>query len=257
MLTADTARWYDLFTDPQTADVDWYVERAREEGGPIAELGAGSGRITVPMARAGVEVHAVDISAPMLARLDQRLQGEAEAVIARVSPVEADMRTFGEDGAYQQVFLPYRSFLHMATAQDRHQCLWNAWRILTPGGRLALNFFHPELGVLQRASGDRAMAWWQVGEHEDADGTVVRCHQQSRLDLLNKVVHMRFRWTEEHDDEARVVEEGFTAGLVFRDELVLHLELAGFAIDEVRGDFEGGLLERADQEVVVTARKVT
>ncbi|MCB9780651.1 MAG: class I SAM-dependent methyltransferase [Alphaproteobacteria bacterium] len=257
MLTADTARWYDLFTDPQTADVDWYVARAREEGGPIAELGAGSGRITVPMARAGVDVHAVDISAPMLDRMALRLQGEAEAVHARIERFEGDMRVFGHDEAYQQVFLPYRSFLHMATAQDRHQCLWNAWRILKPGGRLALNFFHPEPGVLQRASGDQARAWWDLGVHEGADGTVVRCQQQGRLDLLNKVMHMRFRWVEEREEEARVVEEGFTAGLVFRDELVLHLELAGFALEEVRGDFEGALLERADQEVVVTARKVS
>ena len=59
----------------RTEDVAFYVDLARQVGGPILEYGAGNGRITLALARAGFTVTAVDLSAPMLVDLKQRLRG--------------------------------------------------------------------------------------------------------------------------------------------------------------------------------------
>ena len=144
----------------------------------------------------------------------------------------------------------------MATAQDRHQTLWNAWRILQPGGLLAFDLFHPSLAIMRRYSGESESAWYEVGSTELDEGTTLRLDATSRYDLLNKQVHTRFRWTESGQEELAVEEEAYTLGLVFRDELVLHLELAGFAVEAIRGGYRDEALEQDAQDMVVVARKV-
>ena len=64
-------------------DVDFYVAAAREAGGPVLELGCGTGRILIPTARAGLEIVGVDLSPRMLAVCRERLRNEAEALIKR------------------------------------------------------------------------------------------------------------------------------------------------------------------------------
>jgi predicted RNA methylase len=86
---------YDIVTSPTLqGDVQWYCEKARQAGGPVLELGAGTGRVTLPMAAAGASVHALDASGEMLARLRSKLAAQPQEVQARVTVVQGDMRTF-------------------------------------------------------------------------------------------------------------------------------------------------------------------
>jgi SAM-dependent methyltransferase len=252
MRTAETARYYDLFHDPQTADVEFYVGLAVEEGGPVCELGAGTGRVAVPIARAGVEITGVDLSVPMLERFEARVAREPEAVRRRVSVAQGDMRSWGTDQAFQQVFLPFRVFLVHLTAADRHRALENCWRLLAPGGRLALNVFHPSAAYMRLFSGEAEGSWRDVGMRALPEGGRLHLAHTARYDTLNKRLEARFRWTEND----RVTEEAFELGYVYRDELVLHLERAHFAVEQLWGDFARNPLEHEGQEMVVVARKV-
>ena len=67
------ARYYDLTHDRLTADVPFLLAQAAEAGGPVLEIGCGSGRLLVPLARAGQTITGVDRSAEMLARAEPRL----------------------------------------------------------------------------------------------------------------------------------------------------------------------------------------
>ena len=80
---ADAAH-YDRRYRLRKQDVAWYVARAAALGGPILECGVGSGRIALALARAGHDVVGVDLSAPMLTRLTQRLQQESATIRARL-----------------------------------------------------------------------------------------------------------------------------------------------------------------------------
>src|SRR5688500_7239858 len=73
------ARYYDLEHDAPAADVALYRELARRGGGPILELGCGTGRVLAALAQAGHCVVGVDCSAPMLARAEARLQASSPA----------------------------------------------------------------------------------------------------------------------------------------------------------------------------------
>lgn len=71
-------------------DVGFFVAMARQAGGPVLELGCGTGRVLIPTARAGVEIVGLDVSAPMLAVCREKLSRKPEEVQARVRLVRAD-----------------------------------------------------------------------------------------------------------------------------------------------------------------------
>src|SRR6516165_10651213 len=75
-------------------DTGFYCELARQCGGPVLEIGCGTGRILLAIARGGIEIHGVDNSAPMLATLKENLTREKPEVRDRVSLHAADMRDF-------------------------------------------------------------------------------------------------------------------------------------------------------------------
>lgn len=252
MNSPETARLYDLLHDTKTDDVDFYVAMAQEEGGPVCELGAGSGRITVPIARAGVMAVGVDLSAAMLDRFKERVLAESERTQRRLQWAEGDMRSWGPDASFAQVFIPFRVFLFNLTSADRHRTLGNVHRILRPNGRLVLNVFHPSNAYMRQFSGDALGSWHEMEERWLADGTRLRLSHNATYDAVNKRVAVRFRWIE--DD--RVTDERFDLGYVYRDELILHLEHAGFAVEAIWGDFQRNPLEHEGQEMVVVARRV-
>src|SRR5690606_34487847 len=84
---------YDSSFRERREDVDFFVREAEKVGGSVLELGAGSGRVTIPLARAGVRVTAVDLSPAMLARLESRLREEPAEIRERVTTLLGDMTT--------------------------------------------------------------------------------------------------------------------------------------------------------------------
>jgi SAM-dependent methyltransferase len=121
-----------------TEDVDFYVELAREAEGPVVELAAGTGRITIPIAqRAGKEVIGIDLSPAML---ELAREHAAEAGV-ELDLREGDMRDLDLVDATDLVICPYRALLHLPTWSDRRRVFERVARALRPGGRFAWNAF--------------------------------------------------------------------------------------------------------------------
>jgi SAM-dependent methyltransferase len=132
---------YDPWSRSVTEDVGFYVEEAQSAGGPVVELGVGTGRIAIPTAAAGVTVIGVDASEGMLeiCRAQAELAGVAQLLDLRVGdllepPVTERVRL---------VTCPFRAFLHLHTDDDRLAALRAARTLLLPGGRLAFDVFEP------------------------------------------------------------------------------------------------------------------
>ena len=131
---------YDAWCRSVTEDIPFYVELALETGGPVLELGVGSGRIAVPVALAGVDVVGVDTSATMLELA--RARGAPHALELRL--VQADMRELPDLGSFGLVIIPFRALLHLRDDAERLAVLRGAARALEPGGTLAFDVFHPD-----------------------------------------------------------------------------------------------------------------
>ena len=145
------ARLYDPWSASVTEDVDFYVEEALESGGPIVELACGTGRIAIPVARAGIRVIGVDSSAGMLAVARDRAR--AAGVEDRVELRLGDLRQPPVGERVPLVLIPFRSLLHMTTDGDRERALHAAWNLLLPGGRLVFDVFAPAADDVEATHG--------------------------------------------------------------------------------------------------------
>lgn len=131
-------------------DIDFFVEAAQASGGPVLEVGCGTGRILIPTARARVDIVGLDLSPHMLQVCQKRLLNEPEAVQSRVRLIQADMRNFDLAQTFKLVTLPFRAFQHLTTVEDQLSCLESIHQHLVEGGRLILDLFNPSLKALVR-----------------------------------------------------------------------------------------------------------
>ena len=87
------ARFYDLDYDSFQDDVPFYLGLAEHAGGPLLELGCGTGRLLVPLARAGFEITGVDLSEGMLQVARGKVAGLGRAAAGRIALVQGDIST--------------------------------------------------------------------------------------------------------------------------------------------------------------------
>jgi SAM-dependent methyltransferase len=162
---------YDIVTPASfRGDTEWYVAKALDAGGPILELGAGTGRITLQIAQAGCPIHALDADRAMLDRLQQKLTSLPPDVRDRVSITVGDMRSFALTERFALVIAPFRAFLHNLTQEDQLASLARVREHLRPGGRFAFNVYHPSLEYMRNSSGALAGVWRWVGTFPRDDG---------------------------------------------------------------------------------------
>jgi SAM-dependent methyltransferase len=135
------ASLYDRWNRSVVEDIDFYVEEALRSGGPVLELGVGTGRIAVPIAQAGVRVIGVDSSAPMLERCRERAR--AAKVDELLDLRLGDLRDPPVPEQVSLVISPFRAFLHLLSNRERRLTLAHIRESLVPGGRLVFDVFSP------------------------------------------------------------------------------------------------------------------
>jgi len=142
---------YDPWSASVVEDIEFYVEEARGCEGPVVELAVGSGRIAVPIARAGHPVIGVDLSEGMLgvARALAEEHGVGSLVDLRVG----DLREPPVTERVQLVICPFRSLLHMPDEEQKLRALRAAHDLLEPGGRLVFDVFAPSPEDIEATQG--------------------------------------------------------------------------------------------------------
>jgi len=223
------ARFYDLEHADLTADLIFYLHFARQAGGPVLEVGCGTGRLLLPLVEAGVKVTGVDTSPAMLARARRKL-GD------RVTLIEGDMRTVSLPGRYTLVIISINTFMHLLTTADQLAGLSNLACHLAPGGRL----------ILDLPAGDELA-------HQDPDARLTL--EQTFLDpdtgrRVMKLVASQVDWAMQRQEITYVYDELLDGGSVrrtvvpmtlrhvFRYELLLLLEKAGYRLEALYGDYD-------------------
>ena len=196
---------YDAWCRSVVEDIPFYVDLAVRSGGPVLELGVGSGRVAVPTALAGVSVVGVDASPTMLELARRR--AAPHTVDLRL--VHADMRALPELGRFALVTIPFRALLHLSSDEERRGVFRAARERLEPSGALAFDVFHPATEDvaethdrwLEREPGIWERARWDAARRE-LELAVRTATSEAAMDL----------WWLEPDDWRRLLgEAGFGA----------------------------------------------
>jgi SAM-dependent methyltransferase len=134
-------RFHTLPEDTEAA-VDTLAELAG--GGQVLELAIGTGRLALPLAERGLEVHGIDASEAMVAKLREKPGGDAIPVSL------GDFADVEVEGAYSLVFVGFNTFFALLTQEDQLRCFANVARHLADDGVFALEAFFPDLGRFDR-----------------------------------------------------------------------------------------------------------
>ena len=132
-----------------TEDVPFYLDEARRSGGPVVELGVGTGRIAVPIACDGIRVIGVDSSRGMLDVCAERAAVAGAVLDLRLG----DLREPPIEERVPLVIIPFRSLLHLHTDGDRRRALRAVRGLLEPGGRFVFDVFTPSREDIEETHG--------------------------------------------------------------------------------------------------------
>jgi len=238
----------DLYDLEYTHDYDlpFWLSLAEREAGPVVEWGAGTGRISVPLAAAGHDVTAIEISGRMVERGEEKSES--------VEWVVGDMRGVDPKRRYGLAICAFNSFLCLRSVDDALAFLRNAHEHLVLGGLLGIEVsaFSPE--ELVDPPGGPALR--HDFTRELGDGRLER-FSVSHYDAATQLMHMRL-FNERYDASGTLENRrahDLTIRVVGQSELDLMLRLTGFEVEAVYGGFEGETFTSTSDHLIVLARK--
>jgi len=184
------------------------------DGGPALELGIGTGRIALPLARGGVEVHGLDLSPDMVAQLREKPGGEEIPVTI------GDFATTTVEGTFSLAYVVWNSIMNLGTQEAQVACFRNAAAHLVPRGLFVVEILLPELQRL--VPGETFLAFDFSPEHVGFD----------EYDVVEQ------RLTSHHYYPERGDYETFPGRYIWPAELDLMARLAGLSLRERWGGWQ-------------------
>ena len=247
---ADLPKLYDLEHAEFLDDIPLYVNFAEAVGDPILDLGCGTGRITLPLARAGWRVTGLDRSVAMLDVARSRVAGEA--LTADVEFIEADygQPDLGRSAYYGLVIIGLNGLMHLPTLDAQRSCLLAAHNALDPRGQLIIDVVNPTPDTL--GSFERGVI--HEGAWTMSDGRQVDKFSARKISPTSQTIDTHL-WYDivDPDGDIRRTTSSFTLRYVHRAELELMLELAGFVECQFYGSYDLDPFDDSSERLIVTA----
>ena len=196
------ARWPHLF-DPAMIEpaVAFLAEPAR--GGPVLELGVGTGRLALPLTARGIQVHGIELSPAMVAEMRKKQGGDDIAVTI------GDMATAQVESTFTLAYLVRNTIMNLTTQDAQVACFSNVSRHLRPGGRFVIEVGVPDL---QRLAPGETVRPFDVSESHlgfdeydlPVQGLVSHHYWLREGDVEYRPVPFRYVWPSELDLMARL-----------------------------------------------------
>lgn len=251
------AYYYDHFSGRLESDLHFYMEEAQRSGSPVLELGCGTGRVSIPIAESGIDITGLDLSTEMLDIARQKISQLDEEAQKRIHLVEGDMRSFKLDCKFNLVMIPFRAFLHLATPEDQRQALFCIREHLTNDGCLAFNVFDPSLKIIAAHMEPLGSAIKQVNDfiHPETGHRII-VWDTRKYDPTEQKLEQYFIF-EELDDNGKVLSKIYSPlnlRYTYRYEMQYLLELCGYKIEALYGDFQRGPFRHSGEQIWI-ARK--
>ena len=239
----DSAPFYDFFASKN--DIPYYKELGLQYESAL-EIGVGTARVALELAKAGVEVWGIDNSLYMLEEAKKKLRKEPKAVQKRVKLLQADMKSFNLNRTFSLVYIPSSTIQHCAKQEDQISCLKKINQHLSKNGLLAFNL------ILPSATYNNNLRF--IGKAKHGDDTVMRFisyqpnWQKQFLEvLLLFEVYRNGKMTKRFFDAS-------TIAMISRREILLLLEKTGFKVENIYGDYDKS--KKIVKQAVIEARKI-
>ena len=201
-------------------DVAFYRMLAGERGGPVLDLGCGTGRLLIPLARDGFDVVGVDLSVPMLGRARAKIRREGRRLRGRTLLVHGDLRALPLRGPFPLAVMAFHTIQHLVEDHELVEALRGIRRVLGPDGWLAFDVFAPRPRWLARAPHRRfdATVFRHPGTKQRLEYSV-----SHHLDERRRALHVRFHYRRVSPD-GQVARRGSVVHLCHRQLTPIEVE---------------------------------
>jgi len=244
------ARYYDAENADLVEDLLLYGELAQEYEGPVLEIGCGTGRVLLHLAREGAHVVGVDHSAAMLARARRKLDRAGE-LSGRAELIEGDALEVAPPGPFRLILVPYNTFAHFGTQAAQVAALRHFRRRAAPDALLVLDL--PHAGELFATPDAPSLALDRVFT-EPESGHLVMQQSLSTLARAEQKLHVIWIYDEIMDDGAvRRTLAPLDLRLILPGEMDLMLQLTGWRRAAWYGDYDQSPFEEGSPRMIVLA----
>lgn len=228
-------------------DIRFWQRLAAAQDGPVLELGCGTGRVALPVLRAGARLVGIDRSSEMLARARTRLR--RARLQGQVLLVRGDIRhlPFRRRPGFPLVMAPYGILQSLTREADLKATLASVARVLRPGGLFGIDLV-PDLPRWSEYERKPSLSGRTRDRH-------LRLVESVRQDRARGLTIFDQEYTERRGDEQRVHRFSLTFRTLTVPQMRRRLEAAGFTVDAVLGDYEGGPWDARADVWVMLARK--
>lgn len=241
------ALYYDYFAVKD--DIPFFRRLMLRLGGPVLDLGSGTGPITLDLAGAGMTVVGVDSSRHMLEIARSKQDKLSPSVRERLKFVEGDMIDFPYNGKFASAIAARGSFAYLLSSEEQLRCLTNVGNLLEVGGKIVLDLYPP--------SPEQVAGGTSISRTITVDGDIKLLRTIHTRSDLNKqkcyytIIYQQYKGGILLE---QVLEESVIS-LLFPREVLLLLRQSGFAVEEVYGDTTGGEFSSASRRMIVVASK--
>ena len=241
---------YDLEHDQFDDDIACLMNFVISTGDPVLELGAGTGRLVVPIAEAGYRVTGIDTSASMLATARERVDAAGVSDLVTLEELGMEEASSASGGPFGVVIASLNSLLHLESASAQRVALKQAFAALDPRGQLLIDVMNPTPATLTALEHQFILegAWSQD------DGSIVQKFSSRRVSAAEQLIETQL-WYDitAPDGSLRRIPTSFTMRYLHRSELELMLEIAGFASWECYGSYELDPYDDQSERLIVAA----
>ena len=193
----------------------------------ILELCCGTGRLTVPIAKAGYNICGVDYTSSML----EQAKVKASEAGLEINFIEADIRSLNLQEKFDFIFIPFNSIHHLYKNEDLFKAFNGVKNHLKEGGLFLLDCFNPNIQYIVEGENEQR----KIAEYTTEDGRAVLIKQTMRYESATQI--NRIEWHYFINGEFHSI-QNMDMRLFFPQELDLYLECAGFNVLHKFGSFE-------------------
>ena len=239
----------DAFALGSESERNWYLGKAMQFGGPVLDLGCGTGRLALLLARQGFHVTGIDQSSGMLDQFRQTLKTAPPEVQQRIQVQQQPMDAFSVDQTFKTIIC-CDAFFHNLTVEQEMGCLHCVHRHLDPEGRFVFNLPNPTCEFILGAARSGGTVFSERGRYPlpDGQGELRVEHAQDGC-LLDQRITTTMRITR-LDGAGAVIEQrqsSWESRYLFRYEAIHLLARCGFEVASLVGDYSGGAVTTGGQ----------
>ncbi len=246
-----TANLYDLDNrDIVIDDIQFYIDYAKKQNGEILELGCGTGRVLIMLAKLGFKVTGLDLSNEMLDVFKDKIK--TLDCKNNITLINENMADFNLNKKFSLIISPFRAFQALTDDFDISNALSLIYNHLTDDGLFIINVFRPYEVMNESWCYTEKIQW----ELDDENGNhIVKTHWGDNIDIENKIIypHFAFNITDKFGNIERKTED-LKLKYYYEEDLRNILKTKGFKIVDEFGWYDKSSI-KDNRELIFICKK--